>query len=197
MFEELIEKAKQGRRDALEALLVPHLPSLSAFARLRLSGRLARRESAADIVQSVCGDVIAGIGGVRAKDEEGFRSWLFSILYTKLRNKERFHGAAKRDVGKELIGSLAEASRDESILDAYACTATPSRDVATAEAVARIEAAFQSLPEHYRDALLHVAIGGLSYADTARVLGRSEDSVRQLVFRARARLATLLDVPDP
>ena len=55
------------------------------------------------------------------------------------------------------------------------------------------EGAFDRLPQDYRDALLHVGIAGLSYAEAGQIMQRTADSIRKLVHRARARLATLLD----
>lgn len=192
-FSDLLKRAKGGDGGAVEKLLLPHLPALSAFVRLRISDGVVRRESTADIVQSVCRDALGDLPSVRANDEDGFRAWLFAVVHNKLRNKEDYHRAAKRDLQREQGSHFDAAGRDVQLLWAYGRAVSPSQDAAASEEVARIEAAFDRLPDSYRDVLLHVGIGGLSYRESSRLLGRSEDSVRQLVHRARARLATLLD----
>ena len=193
MFDETLKLAKQGDDRAIERLLVPYLPALTAFVRLRLLPRVAKRESPADIVQSVCREVISDLSSIRAVDEEGFRSWLFSVTFNKVRNKHAFHHASKRNVVQDLSGSFDFGVGEEVLLSSYGRAVTPSQDAAASEEIARIEAAFALLPVDYRDVLLHVGIAGLSYAEAGRLLEKTENAIRQLVHRARARLATLLD----
>ncbi|MEZ6194563.1 MAG: RNA polymerase sigma factor [Planctomycetota bacterium] len=190
-FEDLLAKARDGKREAIEALLAPQLGALTAFVRLRIDGGIARRESAADVVQSVCREVLGDLESLRARDERGFRAWLFALVANKLSSKRDWHRAARRDVRREL--ALDAAIGPAPLLGAYSRAATPSRAAEAKEEVARIEDAFDRLPEHYRDVLVLVSIAELSYAETAAVLDRSEDSVRQITHRARARLATLLE----
>ena len=50
----LIARAAQSDRAALEALLVQHLPGVEAYLRLRMGPLLRAKESASDLVQSLC-----------------------------------------------------------------------------------------------------------------------------------------------
>lgn len=193
MFEDTLKSAKSGDEAAIGKLLLPFLPALTAFVRLRLHPQVTQRESPADVVQSICREVLDDLPQVRATEEVAFRSWLFSVAWNKVRNKHAYHNAEKRDIGKDLSGSVDYGMGEAAILASYGKAVTPSRDMAAGEEVARIEAAFGQLPELYRDVLLNVSIAGLSYAEAGRIAGKSEDAVRQLVHRARARLATLLD----
>ena len=63
-------------------------------------------------------------------------------------------------------------------------------DQALAEArrIRQVLAAMERLPKHERQALLLSAMDELSTAEIAAVLGKSESSVRSLLFRARAHL---------
>jgi RNA polymerase sigma-70 factor, ECF subfamily len=56
-----------------------------------------------------------------------------------------------------------------------------------------IEKALASLPDAQRSALMLREFGGLRYAEIAAVLGISMDQVKVSIFRARQRLALLLD----
>jgi len=56
-----------------------------------------------------------------------------------------------------------------------------------------IEKALASLPEAHRSALMLREFGGLRYSEIAAVLGTSMDQVKVNIFRARQRLALLLD----
>lgn len=60
--------------------------------------------------------------------------------------------------------------------------------IAEAGRIAGVLAAIERLPERERQVLLLSAMEELSGAEIGKVLGRSESSVRSLLFRARARL---------
>ena len=56
-----------------------------------------------------------------------------------------------------------------------------------------VEAALDRLPVEYREAVVRRRIAGLSYAEIAEELGRSEGAVRNLVCRGLARLSGFLE----
>ena len=56
---DLVGRIAAGDGAAMEQLIAQHLPRLRAFVRLRLGPQLAAKESASDIVQSACRDVLA------------------------------------------------------------------------------------------------------------------------------------------
>ena len=60
--------------------------------------------------------------------------------------------------------------------------------------MARVRSALAELPPRDREAILLVAVGGLSMADAAAALGLSLSAVKMRVLRARARLAAVLEV---
>ncbi len=192
-FPTILQRARAGDPKAMEALLAPHLAGLHAFVRMRLTGALARRESTTDIVQSICGDLLEDIAQLRSKDELSFRAWLFRLAAHKLATKAAFHRAAKRDIGREWLGRPVP---QEDILRAFSPVASPSQMATAKEELQRIEKAFDALPEDYRLVIAQVCVAGFSYDEVARFMDRTTDSVRQLLHRARARLATLLDRED-
>ena len=59
--------------------------------------------------------------------------------------------------------------------------------VAEAERIARVLAGIERLPKRERQALLLSAMEELSNTEIANVMGKSESSVRSLLFRAQAR----------
>ena len=61
----LVNRATQGDSNAVEALLVEHLPALRAFVRLKAGALLLEKESCSDLAQSVCRDVLANAGRFR------------------------------------------------------------------------------------------------------------------------------------
>jgi RNA polymerase sigma-70 factor, ECF subfamily len=83
--------------------------------------------------------------------------------------------------------------RPQQIDEAFAASivsANVPADQALAEAsrMHRVLVAMETLPKHERQALLLSAMEELSTAEIAAVVGKTESSVRSLLFRARARL---------
>jgi RNA polymerase sigma-70 factor (ECF subfamily) len=78
---------------------------------------------------------------------------------------------------------------DENFAAALVSADLPA-DQALAEAgrMARVLAAMEKLPKQERETLLLSAVDELSAAEIGAILGRSESSVRSLLFRARAHL---------
>ncbi len=187
----LVASAQQQDRAAIEQLLVRNLPGLEAFVRLRMGPALRGRSTPPDLVQSVCREVLEDIGGFEFRGEAPFRHWLYVRAENKLREKHRYLSAQKRDHKHEV--AIPDGS---TFLPHYQTLCTPSRDLAVREAMARVEAAFDLLPEDYREAITLHKLCGLSHAEIAERLGRSEGAVRNLVYRGISRLALLVDGGD-
>lgn len=185
---QLVERATRGDAVAADELLERHLPALRAFIRLRTSKAIRDRESQSDLVQSVCREVLQGAERFEYQGEAAFRSWLYTTALRKLIERDRYWRSQKRDIDREL------RAEEPSLLDCYATFATPSQDVAVREQMERIEAAFDALPDDYREVITLSRIVGLSHAEIARQMGRSEESSRQLLRRALVKLAERL--PD-
>jgi type IV pilus assembly protein PilW len=75
------------------------------------------------------------------------------------------------------------------LLDCYRTFCTPSGVLQAREEVERIEAAFDALPDDYREVITLSRIVGLSHAEIAERSGRSEGATRTLLYRALGRLA--------
>jgi RNA polymerase sigma-70 factor (ECF subfamily) len=144
--------------------------------------------TAPDLVQSVCREVLEDLGDFEFRGEAAFRHWLFVCAENKLREKHRFHHAGKRSVDAEV--PLPDAS---TFLPAYRTLCTPSREAEVKETVRRVEAAFDQLPPDYREAVTLHKLCGLSHAEIAERIQRSEGAVRNLVYRGISRLALLVD----
>ncbi|MEZ5967116.1 MAG: sigma-70 family RNA polymerase sigma factor [Planctomycetota bacterium] len=180
----LITAARQRDRRAIEELLVRHLPPLEAFVRLRMGPALRARLTAPDLVQSVCREVLEDLGDFQFRGEAAFRHWLYTRAQNKLLEKRRYVDADKRSPARE--ESPGEGS---AFLSCYHTLVTPSRVMAAREDIARIEAAFDALPDDYREAITLHRICGLGHAEIAERMGRSEGAVRNLVYRGMSRLA--------
>jgi RNA polymerase sigma-70 factor (ECF subfamily) len=187
--ETLVGAAASRDPAAIQSLLVRHLGELRAFVRLHAGALVRARESCTDLVQSVCREVLEDLPAFDYRGEAQFRAWLFKQALHKIVNRQRFWQAQRRDAARE---RAADASTDESLSACYQTLCTPSRNAMARETLEAIERAFDKLPESHREAILLQRVGGLSYAEIAEQMNKSEGAVRNLVYRGLAQLTALL-----
>ncbi len=183
---DLVEAAGKGDPGALEELVGRHLPRLHIYVRLRMGPQLRAREATADVVQSVCREVLEDLEGFEYRGEGSFLHWLFTAAVNKMREKARFHGREKRKLDRE-VPIVEDAAQ------AYASLVTPSCAVISIEEVDRIERVFARLPDEYREVITLTKIAGVPYAEVAEHLGRTGPAMRMLLGRALARFAEELE----
>jgi RNA polymerase sigma-70 factor (ECF subfamily) len=68
----------------------------------------------------------------------------------------------------------------------------PSGAMDQRETVAKVRAAIDKLPEHYRSALVLCEYEQMPYAEIAKTLGASVPQIKTWIHRARRQLATML-----
>ena len=193
-IEALTQAAAAGDRSALEELLERYIPDLRAYIRLRAGAVVRAHESHSDLVQSVCREVIQHADRFRHPSEGAFRRWLFTTALRKITHRRDYHLAERRDTLRNEPQPRG-TDGDNALLERYASFSTPSRAADLREEVARIEHAMDELPEEYREVIAMAKIGGLSRAEIAEEMGKSEGAVRMLLHRALAALAVKLRVP--
>src|SRR5262245_45853801 len=186
----LVERASRGDAEAVPELLERHLPGLQAFVRLHMGSALTARESSADLVQSVCVEVLQHLERYRYRGEAQFKHWLYSTALRKISNRLRHWRAQKREAGRQ---AALRADEAPGLLDCYKPFCTPSQGAAALELVGRIERAFARLPEDRRRVIVLARVVGLSRAEIGAVMGRGEVAVRSLLSRALSELAELLE----
>lgn len=198
----LAEAAAAGDKAALDALLDRHLPELRAFVRLRTGKLIRDRESSSDIVQSVCREVLQNMGRFRHPSEAAFKQWLFKTALRKLTNRRDFYLAEKRDVLRDV--PLVRPGKDEEpdstaesrLFDVYRAFTPPGHRAMIRDEIARVEAVFDELSEQEREVITLAHLVGLSRAEIAREVGKSEGAVRVLLHRALAKVVDLLADAD-
>jgi RNA polymerase sigma-70 factor (ECF subfamily) len=194
----LIDRATHGDDAAVELLLERHLPGLEAYIRLRTGRLLKAKESASDILQSVCREVLEHVDRYQYRGEAQFRHWLYTTAMRKIINKSEYYKAEKRDAAREVRIQATHAThtnRDDALAATYRSFFTPSRHLEAREELSRMERAFAALPDDKRDVILLAKVIGLSRAEIAQQMGRSEVAVRSLLSRALAELAEMLETP--
>jgi RNA polymerase sigma-70 factor (ECF subfamily) len=186
----LVEAAARGDAKAVEQLITGHLPGLRAYLRLRAGAMLRARESSSDLVQSVCRDVLQNLGQFRYPGEAAFRAWLYATALRKVADRAEYWQAQKRDAARD----VPLEGNDEALLAVYRTSfASPSAHAMGREAMERLESAFDRLPDDYREVIVLSRICGLSRAEVAQSMQRTEASVRNLLSRALAELAEHLE----
>jgi RNA polymerase sigma-70 factor (ECF subfamily) len=196
--QQLIESATRGDVAAVEQLLDRYLPGLEAFVRLRSGKAILARESAGDLVQSICREVLQDLDDFHYENELHFKRWLYTTALRKIANRYEYYRAEKRDINKERpldagANTTNSSVGPERLLEAYRSVCTPSRQLMLKEELARVELAFEKLPDEYREIILLSKILGMSHGEVAQQLGKSEGATRSLLFRALGRLSSLLE----
>lgn len=182
----LLDAATRGEQPALDELLAHHVPRLHAYVRLQMGPALRAREGSMDIVQSVCREALVGVQkDFEYRGENAFLGWLMRTALNKLRDRHRFHGAAKRDVAR--VTPLQETDATP-----YASLVSPSRAAIGREEVIRLETAFDQLPDDYREVIVLARGLGLPHDEIAEGMGRSAGATRMLLGRALAQLGELM-----
>ncbi|MCA8969971.1 MAG: sigma-70 family RNA polymerase sigma factor [Planctomycetes bacterium] len=185
--EALVRGATHGDAVAVQELLVRYLPGLRGYLRLRAGPLLLDRESCSDIAQSVCREILENLERFRYDGSVGFRRWLYTTARRKIADRYEYYRAKKRDIARDGDGG------DDRHLHSYADFFTPSQQAEAREELDRVEGAFAQLSEEHQQVILLTKVLGLSRAEAAEEMGRSEGALRALLFRALATLSEMLD----
>ncbi len=164
------------KRNRFESAALPFLPSLFNVAR-----RLASRdEDARDLVQETCLRAYRTFDNFR--EGTNCKAWLFTILYSIFINRYRKGRREPEPVSLEEI--------EERFHRTLAIQPEAGATVGWSEP--EVEAAFNGLPESFRDVILLVDIEELSYEEAAAALGCPVGTVRSRLFRGRQQLYVAL-----
>jgi len=183
-------RRSDDREPQLEALLEEHLPSLRTYVRRNMDAVLSDRESCADLVQSVCREVLQSRGAYRYQGEAAFRQWLFQVALHKLMDRRRFYRAGKRADGpaahERALWSTDELTRlAESV-------GSPSGDAMLREELDALSRGLERLSEDDQDIIRWVHLEHMTHAAAAERLGCTEAQSRKQLFRALTRLSLYL-----
>jgi RNA polymerase sigma-70 factor (ECF subfamily) len=190
----LMVRAAEGDETALALLLERHLPGLRAFVRARLGPELRAQESASDVVQSTCREILGARERFQHPSPGAFKSWLFTTAARKITERLKRAHAAKRDAGAPAAGAVPEA-QESRLLAVYGRFSSPSHRATLADEVARVERALDRLTEEQREVVLLAHMVELPRSEIAARLGKSEVAVRSILHRALAVVAAELDAP--
>jgi RNA polymerase sigma-70 factor (ECF subfamily) len=187
---ELLELARCGNDAALGTLLGVYRKYLAVLARAQISRRLQGKADASDLVQETLLEAHRHFRAFRGATEAEFTAWLRSILAGLIANHvRRYVGTKRRDV--RLERALAVEINDTSCPLARGLAAdirSPSQQAAHNESATQLSRALESLPAHYREAIVLRHLEGLPFAEVAARMNRSVESVEKLWVRGLAQL---------
>lgn len=183
---DLVAQASRGDQNAVESLIAAHLPALRAFVRVKAGALLLERESCSDLAQSVCRDLLENLDRYQWQGDAEFRRWLFTTAMRKIADRYEHWGAKRRRADKVVPVD------DEGVLEGFAAIYTPSQHAIAREELKRVEDAMTSLTPEKQDVILMAKLMGLSHAEIAAQLGKSEGAVRTMLSRALAELSDRL-----
>jgi RNA polymerase sigma-70 factor (ECF subfamily) len=169
---------------------------LRAFVRLRAGDALRRRESTSDLVQSTCREVLTHLERFQFPDESAFRRWLFVTAQRKIADRADHYAAQKRAAAREERLASEAGVQDEQLANCYRRFSSPSRRALVRDEIEQLERAFDALTEEQREIVTLAHVVGLSRAQIAEQVGKSENAVRIVLHRALARLAEIVNADE-
>ena len=178
---ELVERTRRGDREAFSELVRRHHERIfqTAYA------LVGDREDADDLAQDVFLKAYLSLSSFQGQSQ--FYTWLYRIgVYCCLdwiKSRNRRKNLLLEKTGwhePEKVFSRPEAS------EAW---------VLRRELQEFLEEALASFPPEYRSAVVLREVDGLSYCEIVSALGCSDGTVKSRLFRARARLQTVLEKP--
>jgi RNA polymerase sigma-70 factor (ECF subfamily) len=176
---ELLHRARDGDRDALETLFRRCLPPLQRWARGRLPAYARTLLNTDDLVQETVYRTLRRLDAFESRHEGALLAYLRQSIVNRIRDEVR--GAMRRPVAQEL-GESRDHPEDPA--------ASPLEEAIGREAVERYEAAMARLRPEDREAIVARVELQQSYAAVATALGKANpDAARMTVARALVRLA--------
>jgi RNA polymerase sigma-70 factor (ECF subfamily) len=191
---DLIRRARAGDSQALGQLLEACRDHLRRLAERQVTGRVAVRADASDVVQQALLEAHRAIGQFQGSAEPEWLAWLGRILDRAVARVIRDHALLqKRNVRRER--SLEPAGDSSGLAGHLAGHSTPSVRVARGEEQECLQRALGALPPDQREAIRLRHLEELPLAEIAQRLGRSPAATAGLIKRGLQALRRLLNEP--
>lgn len=177
---ELIRRARDGDRQAVDHLFRRYLPILRRWATGRLPYWARDLVDTDDMIQDTLIRTFRNVENFVPRHDGAFAAYLRQALSNRIRDEVR---RARRVPRREQLGDQHEGN-----------DASPLEEAIGREALGRYEEALGRLTEAERELVLARIEMGLSYKDLASATNRpTADAARMAVGRALVRLAMEMD----
>jgi RNA polymerase sigma-70 factor (ECF subfamily) len=178
---DLARLAAGGDRQAFTRLAGRHKTWLFRFIRRYVGNG----DEAYDLLQDTL--VAAWLALHRYDPDRPFQAWLRQIALNKCRDWSR------RTSLRRLVFTF---TANPDALAAELAGSNPEMQLTADQLLSRLDQAIASLPVALREPFILTAFEGLSHRETAQQLRVSEKAVETRVYRARRRLAKIVDRAD-
>ncbi len=185
-FDRPLQHTREGDEAARSALLQQLRDSLRPIIDQELGPKLRVRADGSDLVQKVLIQVLEDIPQFRGRSGAEFVQWVRRILehdIQELLQREKF--TAKRSIDRE-----EDASHE--IRQAPGRQTSPSRRVMRREHHRIVREAIDQLTDEWRVVMRMKHLDGLTMAEIARQLGRSESAVARMLISGMKELKAIL-----
>jgi RNA polymerase sigma-70 factor (ECF subfamily) len=191
-----VERLRTGGRRALATIFDGYRDRLRRMVELRIDPRLRARIDASDVLQEAFIDVARDLDAYLADPKLPPLLWLRLHVGRRLTTLYRQHlGTQMRDAGMEISlyrDALPEASSAALASMLLGKHTSPTQAAQRAELLLRVQEALNSLEPIEREILALRHFEQLSRAQTADVLGISQEAGAKRYFRALKRLKGVL-----
>ena len=168
----LVQRAQANDRAAFGELYEMYCPKIYSYIAYHLNGR---SEAAEDLTEEVFMKALQNLGSFQFR-EVPFSSWLYRIAHNHLIDHVRANKKAQMVAIEDAEHLLFERDQLDGRLDQYT-----------------LAAALSQITEDQRQIVLMRIVQGMSIMETARAVGKSEDSVKQLQSRGLKALKRVLE----
>jgi RNA polymerase sigma-70 factor (ECF subfamily) len=197
---QLIERARAGDANALNAIFTRHRARLRRMVDIRLDRRLQARVDASDVIQDAYLEVAQRLDEYLRDPKLPLFLWLRLVVGQRLMKVHRQHlGTQLRDAGREVSlyrEALPAASSAALAAQLLGKHTSPTQAAVRAERMLRLQEALNTLDPIDREVLSLRHFEELTRAETAQVLGITEGAAAKRYVRALKRLTGLLaDMP--
>ena len=170
---DLIERARQGDREAFDQLASFHKAALLARIRNRMGPTLRGKLDPEDVLQETFFRAFRSVEHFRWQGDASFERWLEGIATNFILHSARTFGR-KREL--------------QIVSDPEAEQVSPSRSEQRHERFDRLKRSLDDLSPDYRKVLQLSRIEGLKISEIADRMDRSQNAVKSLLLRALKQL---------
>lgn len=188
----LIDRAKEGDREAENELVARYMGRVMTQVRLRLRGDLRRLCDSGDVAQEVFVKTMRNLEGFQMRSEGSFLHYLSSAVANHIRDLADKGRADRRDMRREVAMDAAAEGQSGPQLQLPDRGGTPSQDVGRRELAEIMAACLEQLDEDKRELVLMRNYSEMSWQEIGEFMGLSADAARMQHGTARVALARCL-----
>ncbi|HVB61630.1 MAG TPA: sigma-70 family RNA polymerase sigma factor [Ktedonobacteraceae bacterium] len=193
IFTLLLDSARRSESEALSTLYREFLPGVFGY----IATRVPDRATAEDLTSEVFLKMVEGISQLRTSDEAGFAAWILQIARISVAGYYRKREKLPVHVPLEATSGDKEGGAESLTIPASHPDSDPVRWAEARDEWNTTVKAINMLTEEQRQVLVGRLLLGYDVATVARMLGKNDNAVKALQFRALHSLQRLLAKKTP